>query len=221
VPLQAKLLRVLQEGQFERVGEEKTRKVSVRVIAATNRDLGQEAENGRFRRDLYYRLNVFPIQLPPLRERKEDIPALAGHFMRLACARLNRPDLHLTDDDLVDLQRYDWPGNVRELENVIERAVILARNAQLRVGPLLPRTEPGLGAPPHPPSASTSAAQPELRHIMRVEEFERLERDNIVAALEFTRWKISGAGGAAELLGINHNTLASRMRALGIKRSRT
>jgi transcriptional regulator with GAF, ATPase, and Fis domain len=221
VPLQAKLLRVLQEGQFERVGEEKTRKVSVRVIAATNRDLGQEAENGRFRRDLYYRLNVFPIQLPPLRERKEDIPALAGHFMRLACARLNRPDLHLSDDDLVDLQRYDWPGNVRELENVIERAVILARNAQLRVGPLLPRTEPGLGAPPHPPSASTSAAQPELRHIMRVEEFERLERDNIVAALEFTRWKISGAGGAAELLGINHNTLASRMRALGIKRSRT
>jgi GAF domain-containing protein len=99
VPLQAKLLRVLQEGQFERVGEEKTRKVSVRVIAATNRDLGQEAENGRFRRDLYYWLNVFPMQLPPLRERKEDIPALAGHFMRLACAKLNRPDLHLTDDE--------------------------------------------------------------------------------------------------------------------------
>jgi hypothetical protein len=125
--LQGKLLRVLQEGQFERVGDDTTRKVDVRIIAATNRDLKRDVEAGRFRQDLYYRLSVFPIELPPLRERREDIGALAAHLFGLACARLKRPEMRLTNQDVAILKRYDWPGNVRELQHVIERAIILGQ----------------------------------------------------------------------------------------------
>ena len=219
--LQAKLLRVLQDGQFERIGEEKTRKVNVRVVAATNRDLTQQVDAGVFRRDLYYRLNVFPMRLPALRvERKEDIRPLAAHFIRLSCARLNRAPVDLTDGDLKSLMRYDWPGNVRKLQNVIERAIILGSHDRLRLDPGL--TGPHASGPsPARTAAAVDADGPGARQIMRADEIDRLERDNIAAALEYARWKISGSGGAAEMLGMNPNTLASRMRALGIKRSRT
>jgi transcriptional regulator with GAF, ATPase, and Fis domain len=218
--LQAKLLRVLQDGQFERIGEEKTRKVNVRVVAATNRDLAGQAESGGFRRDLYYRLNVFPIKLPALRERKEDIPPLAAHFIRLSCARLNRAPIELTQDDLNSLLSYDWPGNVRELQNVIERAIILGPRGRLRLDTGLTRTQEAQTLRTPAPDEAASPAMPR-RQIIRTDELVRLERDNIVAALEHARWKVSGAGSAAELLGMNPNTLSSRMRALGIKRSRT
>jgi transcriptional regulator with GAF, ATPase, and Fis domain len=216
--LQAKLLRVLQDGQFERIGEEKTRKVNVRVIAATNRDLARQVESGGFRRDLYYRLNVFPLSLPALRERKEDIRPLAEHFIRLFCARLNRPPVELTGDDLASLMSYDWPGNVRELQNVIERSIILGERGRLRLDSSLTamrEAQPPLSA------AGEEGAAPPRRQIMRADELVRLEHDNIMAALEHARWKVSGVGSAAELLGMNPNTLASRMRSLGIKRSRS
>lgn len=218
IPLahQAKLLRVLQEGQFERVGEDTTRKVNVRIVAATNRDLRREVEAGRFRRDLYYRLSVFPVTLPPLRERKEDLPALAAHFVRLACGRANRPDIKLTKDDLELLKGYDWPGNIRELQNAIERAVILAKGTRLRLdlAPTQAESQAGSDAATGP-----SVVQMSRPGIMRLSDIERLERENIIAALEHARWKVSGAGGAAELVGINPNTLSSRMKTLGIKRS--
>jgi len=222
IPLahQAKLLRVLQEGQFERVGEDATRKVDVRIVAATNRDLRQEVAAGRFRRDLYYRLSVFPMELPPLRDRKDDIPELARHFTALSCARLGRPRVLLTDGEVELLMRYDWPGNIRELQNVIERAVILAKGIR-------PRLELALSHASGGHSNSAGASAPEAARpgaeakIIRADELARLEKENLTAALERARWKISGAGGAAELLGMNPNTLASRMRSLGIRRSRT
>jgi transcriptional regulator with GAF, ATPase, and Fis domain len=217
-PHQAKLLRVLQEGQFERVGEDTTRKVDVRIVAATNRDLRQEVAAGRFRQDLYYRLSVFPMELPPIRQRKEDIPALATHFARLSCGRLNRPEMRLTDQDLEMLTSYDWPGNVRELQNVIERAAILARGPRLRFDLALPHAEPVNSIAGRESSAATpDTAAPK---IMRAADLIQFERDNMLAALEHAHWKISGVGGAAELLGLNPNTLSSRMRSLGIKRYR-
>ena len=218
--LQSKLLRVLQDGQFERIGDEKTRKVNVRVVAATNRELAQQVEAGAFRRDLYYRLNVFPMRVPALRERKEDIRPLAAHFIRLSCARLNRSPVEVTGDDLNSLMSYDWPGNVRELQNVIERAIILGSHGRLRLDSDLIG-----GRVADTRTAATGviaeAGRAGSRQIMRAEELERLERDNIVAALEYARWKVSGAGSAAELLGMNPSTLTSKMRALGIKRSRS
>ncbi len=131
-PLQGKLLRVLQEGEFERVGEGRTRKVDVRIIAATNKNISEEVSSGRFREDLYYRLNVFPIEVPPLREHKEDIPLLAAHFIRVFSQRLNRPAPPLTEANRMDLNAHDWPGNVRELQNIIERALILSPQGRLR-----------------------------------------------------------------------------------------
>ena len=131
--LQSKLLRVLQEKQYERVGDEKTRQVDVRIIAATNRDLKREVEAGRFRQDLYYRLNVVPIEVAPLRRREQDIAVLAAHFLELAAKRFNRPARRLTQANLLELQRYEWPGNVRELQNVIERAVITSGRDALRL----------------------------------------------------------------------------------------
>ncbi len=215
---QAKLLRVLQEGQFERVGEDVTRKVDVRILAATNRDLRQEVAAGRFRHDLYYRLSVFPMELPPLRQRKEDIPELATHFSSQSCGRLNKPEIRLTDEDIEVLKDYDWPGNIRELENVIERAIILATGGRMRLDLALAHTEsaaPKAGAANNPGDEVQSPPK-----IMRSDDLVRLERDNIIAALEHARWKIGGPGGAAELLGMNSSTLASRMRSLGVKRSR-
>jgi transcriptional regulator with GAF, ATPase, and Fis domain len=207
--LQAKLLRVLQEGELERIGEERTRKVDVRLIAATNRDLRAEAEAGRFRQDLYYRLSVFPIELPPLRKRAEDIPVLAEHFLALATRRLGRPKPRLTLANVQQLQRYHWPGNVRELQHVIERAVIIADGARLAIE-----------LPADPAAASPEARPSPLRdHDDRVftdAEVRRLEADNIRAALRRTGGRVSGSGGAAELLGIKPTTLASRIKALGL-----
>jgi transcriptional regulator with GAF, ATPase, and Fis domain len=207
--LQAKLLRVLQEGELERVGEERTRRVDVRLIAATNRDLRAEAEAGRFRQDLYFRLSVFPIELPPLRRRVEDIPPLAEHFLALAARKLGRPTPRLTLADLQRLQRYGWPGNVRELQHVIERAVILAQGVR-----------PMIELPSEPASAlPRSRPSPVRDHDDRVltdAEVRRLEADNIRAALRRTAGKVSGPGGAAELLGIRPTTLASRIKALGL-----
>ncbi|WP_147018626.1 sigma-54 interaction domain-containing protein [Methylorubrum extorquens] len=207
--LQGKLLRVLQERQFERVGEERTRAVDIRLIAATNRDLKEEVRRGRFREDLYFRLNVFPLTSAPLRERREDVPLIAQHVLKAAARRLNRTDLRLTEADARRLSRYDWPGNVRELENVIERAAILAERGRLRfdlpeargTGPVTPAPEPpaDLGRP------------------LSEEERRARARSEIEAALHISGGKVFGAGGAAELLGLKPTTLRSRMKVLGIE----
>ncbi|WP_435011533.1 sigma 54-interacting transcriptional regulator [Tundrisphaera lichenicola] len=203
--LQAKLLRVLQEGELERVGEERTRKVDVRLVAATNRDLRAEAEAGRFRQDLYYRLSVFPVELPPLRKRAEDIPLLAEHFLTLASRKLGRPRPRLTLSSVQQLQGYHWPGNVRELQHVIERAVITADGPRLAIELPGGRAEPvALPLPAGPDRVLTDA------------EVRRLEADNIREALRRTSGKVSGTGGAAEILGLKPTTLASRIKALGI-----
>jgi PAS domain S-box-containing protein len=201
--LQVKLLRVLQEGEFETVGGDRTRSVDVRVIAATNRDLEAMIRDGRFRQDLFYRLNVFPLRVPPLRERGEDIPLLARAFAERFSARLGRSLAPLTAEDLTRLLRYEWPGNVRELQNVIERAVITARDGRLNLDRALP--EP-------------AAATPGPSRILTIAELEDLERRSVEAALEEAGGKVSGAGGAAERLGIPASTLSSRMKALGIRR---
>ena len=201
--MQSKLLRVLQDGQFERVGSEKTYQVDARIIAATNRDLKKEIEAGRFRQDLYYRLNVFPIDVAPLRDRLDDIPVLAEHFLELASKELKLPRRRLTQANVVDLQIYDWPGNVRELRNLIERSVIISKSAVLRFD--LPsrhqRKSAGSSIDPVP--------YPEIR---------RRERDNLLAALQATQWKIYGPGGAAEVLQVKPTTLASRVRKMGLKK---
>jgi len=204
--LQAKLLRVLQEGEFEPVGDERTRRVDVRLIAATNRDLRAEAEAGRFRLDLFYRLSVFPLQLPPLRERRDDIPRLAGHFVRQACARLHLAEGRISQREMEKLQDYGWPGNVRELQNVMERAMILAQGGALQFD---------LGSR----SGAKTEAGKEGSAFYTEAEWRERERENLVRALKRARGKVSGANGAAELLGVNPHTLASRLRALGVTRS--
>ncbi|MFC5552714.1 sigma 54-interacting transcriptional regulator [Methylobacterium iners] len=208
--LQGKLLRVLQERQFERIGEERTRAVDVRLVAATNRDLKSEVKRGRFREDLYFRLNVFPINAAPLRERPEDIPLIAQHFVRNVARRLNLPELRLTEGDVRRLTRYDWPGNVRELENIIERAAILAVRGRLRFD--LPEPEASATVEPARPAALVPTAPPT--------EAERRARDraDIAAALAISNGRVFGPGGAAEILGLKPTTLASRIKALGLRR---
>jgi transcriptional regulator with GAF, ATPase, and Fis domain len=206
--LQGKLLRVLQERSFERVGEERTRAVDVRLITATNRDLREEVRRGRFREDLYFRLNVFPIAASPLRERPEDIPLIAQHFLKGAARRLNVAEPRLTEGDVRRLSRYLWPGNVRELENVIERGAILAVRGRLHLD--LPEVEP----PPRGRDAVTTAA-PILNPLTEPERRAR-DRAEIEGALSLTGGKVFGPGGAAELLGLRPTTLASRMKALEI-----
>jgi PAS domain S-box-containing protein len=205
--LQSKLLRVLQEGQFERVGEERTRKVNVRIIAATNRDLRQEVSAKHFREDLYFRLNVFPIQSPALRDRPLDIGPLAVHFLNQTSKRLNMPGRRLRHSDIEILQRYSWPGNIRELQNVIERALITSN------GPDLSLDLPDESKAPvqSTPSLSASTA------IMTDSQIRDLERSNVLAALRATAGKLFGKGGAAELLGLKPTTLASRLKRLEIK----
>jgi transcriptional regulator with GAF, ATPase, and Fis domain len=210
--LQGKLLRVLQEKRYERVGEDRTRRADVRIIAATNRDLKKDVDAGRFREDLYYRLNVFPIRIAPLRERKEDIPLLAQHFAQRSVKELRCPKARLTRAGIIQLQSYDWPGNVRELQNVIERAVILAR------GGVLEFDLPARDAPP--------ATRPQAKRTGDLEsgfltehELRQRERENLLAVLEKTEWKVRGPGGAAELLGVKASTLQSRMQAMNLKRS--
>jgi transcriptional regulator with GAF, ATPase, and Fis domain len=209
--LQSKLLRVLQEGEFERVGDERTHHADVRIIAATNRDLKQEIEAGRFREDLYYRLNVFPVEIAPLRQRKEDIAVLVAHFVDLSARKLNRPQPRLTQANILTLQRYDWPGNIRELQNVIERAVITSNAGRLSFN--LPT-----GTKPKSPSLSDTLNAAEEAEIIPDDEMRRRERENVLAALKRTKWRISGKGGTAELLGIKPTTLASRMKKMGIAR---
>ncbi len=207
IDMQAKLLRVLQEGELERIGEERTRKVNVRIIAATNRDLKAEAEAGRFRQDLYYRLSVFPLELPALRKRLDDLPLLAEHFLARFARQLGRPKLKLTNANIQELQRYSWPGNVRELQHVLERACIVSERGRLKFDQL---TE---SAP-----AFTESAQPRAgERILTAAELRDLEVQNIRAALQRAGGKIYGNNGAAALLGMKPTTLTSRIKALGIK----
>ncbi len=204
--LQAKLLRVLQEGEIERVGDERTRKVDVRVLAATHRDLRRDADSGRFRADLYYRLSVFPIEVPALRERIEDVPILAEAFLAAAARRLGRNAPRLTRAAVQRLQSYAWPGNVRELQHVIERAVLTSTGAALEIEAL----ETG-------PNRSISAKAPKTDLPVRTTaDLRQLEIDNLRVALTASGGKVYGKGGAAELLGMRPTTLASRMKALGL-----
>jgi formate hydrogenlyase transcriptional activator len=192
--LQPKLLRVLQEREFERLGSARTVRVDVRVIAATNRDLSELITEQMFRADLFYRLNVFPITLPPLRDRREDIPSLVRHFVRNAAARMQRPILTIPDEAMQTLIDHDWPGNVRELQNVIERGVILSEDCTLRV-------------PRLPPKRSSRSGGNTLRE---------KERDYILEVLDETNWIIGGPSGAARRLGVPRTTLISKMKRFGI-----
>jgi two-component system response regulator HydG len=196
---QVKLLRVLQEREFERVGGERTLRVDVRLIAATHRDLDVEVAAGRFRPDLYYRLNVFPVIIPPLRERPEDLGPLAQHFVAHFARRLGKPLSGISRGSFGRLRRYAWPGNIRELQNVIERACVLA------TGPVVDVPEPALGA------ARAATWNPST--------LEDAERAHILRTLEQTGWRVEGEGGAADLLGLRPSTLRSRLQKLGIERS--
>ena len=212
VPLamQAKLLRVLQEQELERVGDTRTRKVNVRVIAASNRNLKKEVDEGRFRQDLFYRLSVFPIEVPPLRERREDIAPLVVNFIRQSARRMNRPEPQLSKAALDRLGSYDWPGNVRELQNTVERAIILWREGPLNFD--LPAS-PARQNPEHQrkPAAADAA-------FLTRDELKQQERETIINALKQTNGKVSGPGGAAELLGMKPSTLASRISSMAISR---
>jgi len=210
--IQGKLLRVLQEKRYERVGDDRTRQADVRIIGATNRDLKKELAAGRFREDLYYRLHVFPIHVTTLKERKDDIPLLAKHFVDLSVKELRCPKPRLTRAAVARLQNYDWPGNVRELRNVIERAVILARGGSLFFD--LPATD---SAPPPASSAPPPGANAGSDYFTEAE-MQRRERENLIAVLERSGWKIKGPNGAAELLGVKPTTLLSRMKKMGIRR---
>jgi transcriptional regulator with GAF, ATPase, and Fis domain len=211
--LQSKLLRIIQEGSYERVGEDVTRQVDVRIIAATNRDLRTEVESRRFREDLYYRLNVFPIEVSPLRRRKEDIPLLASHFLNIAEKRFNRESLKLTQASLLKLQGYDWPGNVRELQNIIERAVITTTSGTLRFD------LPDLMSSDHRSTLSDDPGEQATKgHILTENEIKELERENTRRALIHTGGKIYGSGGAAEALGIRPTTLIARIKKMRLKK---
>jgi formate hydrogenlyase transcriptional activator len=211
--VQAKLLRVLQEGEFERVGGTETRSVDVRVIAATNRNLEEAVAEGAFRSDLYYRLNVVPIELPPLRERKGDIALLTKFFATRTAKRLGKNIDGVPDGVLEAMERYEWPGNVRELGNLVERAVILARGSALRVEDILPASALQRASPVPPASSGVPAPA-------RPKTLGELEREHIVMAIDSAGGKIDGPGGAAELLGLHANTLRSRMEKHGIHRPR-
>jgi transcriptional regulator with GAF, ATPase, and Fis domain len=209
--LQSKLLRVLQEGRYERVGDEKTRNADVRLISATNCDLKDEVQAGRFRKDLFYRLNVFPIEVPPLRNRKEDIPILAELFRKRASQRFHRPVTELTQGNIMSLQTYDWPGNVRELLNVIERAVITSHAGRMHFNLPMPSRDTD-DETRSTPTSSTAA-------VVSDAEMKRRERENILAALDQTGWRVHGPGGAAERLGMRPTTLASRIKRMNLKPS--
>lgn len=209
--LQSKLLRALQEKQFERVGDDRTKQADVRIIAATNRDLRAEVAAGRFREDLYYRLNVFPLEISPLRERIEDVPLLARHFVETAAREMNCPRPRLTPAGLAALQSYHWPGNIRELRNVIERAVIMAQGGAMEFE--LPISLSGW------PTPEVSDEDSPEREFLTEPEMLKKERDNLLVVLEKTGWKIKGADGAAELLGVKPTTLLSRIKKMGLRRA--
>ena len=195
--LQSKLLRVIEDGTFERIGSTKPLHVNVRIIAATNRDIEQEVKDGKFRRDLYYRLNVFPIVIPPLRERPEDIPLLVRAVVKEFQKRMGKEIENIPKRTLQALQSYSWPGNVRELRNLIEHAMILSKGKTLEV---------------EVPNRASSKRE-------ATGNLEDIERKHIAAVLENTDWRIAGYGGAAEVLGLKRTTLQAKMKKLGIKRS--
>ena len=211
--LQSKLLRILQEGEYERLGEDQTRTVDVRIIAATNKRLVHEVEAGRFRDDLFYRLNVFPIHIAPLKHRKSDIRLLATHFTRSLSRALNVPCPRLTQANINDLQAHDWPGNVRELENAIERAMIIGRSGDLDF------TRLGSDAAPtgHPPAASACDVD-HLPEILTEAEIKQFQRRNTIMALNRCRWRIYGNQGAARLLNIKPTTLIERMKRMQVRK---
>jgi formate hydrogenlyase transcriptional activator len=197
--LQPKLLRVLQEQEFERLGSTRTHQVDVRLVAATNRDLAEMVNRGQFRSDLYYRLNVFPVLLPPLRARTEDIPALVMHFVEIFGRRMGRKIDHIPAETMSALNSHPWPGNIRELQNLVERAVILSRDG------VLPNPLPTRGTQPFAVSAGTTTLR-------------ESERSLILQTLEEVRWVIGGAKGAATKLGLKRTTLIHKMQKLGISR---
>ena len=210
--LQGKLLRVLQESEFERVGDDITRSVDVRVIAATNRNLEELVVAGEFREDLFYRLSVFPIEVPPLRRRPEDLIQLAQHFLESICNDFGRPPFKLTRSQAETISAYDWPGNVRELKNVIERAVILSKGNTLRLDLSMPQNH-------STPTPSKDVHDGTVEdQILTDKQMRELQKRNTIAALKATNWKVSGKDGTAELLGVRPTTLYDRMKAFRIRK---
>jgi len=208
IDLQPKLLRVIQEGEFDPLGSSETIKVDVRIIAATHRNLLEAAKKGSFREDLFYRLNVFPVEVPALRERGSDVHLIAQQMIQLFSAKLNKKSLKLTESDKSLLSAYDWPGNVRELQNLIERAVIVSQNGKINWSEILPNTS----------EERHAVSNPGPEKILTTQELTTLEKENILRALKQTAWKISGKNGAASLLNMVPTTLTSRIKALGITR---
>lgn len=208
--LQGKLLRALQEHEFERVGDERTTKVDVRIVAATNKDLANEVKLGNFREDLYYRLSVFPVAVPSLRERLQDIGPLAKHFLDISCCELRRDSMGLSSAHIKILSSHDWPGNIRELKNVIERAVILSKTQKLRLDLAMPEG-----------SVSTSIEEIDIStddsEFLTDLQIREIEKNNMIKALNFADGKIAGKDGAANLLGLKPSTLTYRMQQFGIK----
>lgn len=216
IPLaqQGKLLRALQESEFERVGDDKTMHVNVRVVAATNRDLSEEVKAGRFREDLFYRLSVFPIEVPPLRERIDDVIPIAASFLEKACRELGRAPLSLTKANITALKSRSWPGNIRELKNTIDRAVISSTDKKLRL-------DLALTAAPDRSASQLANPQAQAAGYLTSAEFRELEKANITAALQHANWKTWGDEGAAALLGLKPSTLAYQMKTLGIRKPDT
>jgi len=214
IDLQSKLLRVLQEGTFERVGEEKTRKVDVRLVAATNKNLEHHVKDNSFREDLYFRLNVFPIHSPPLRERGSDVGLLASNYLTHIAKKFDKPECRLRQNDLTALLNYNWPGNIRELQNVIERAVITSQQGRLNLE--LPHTEKATPAITHAHKATEQ--KQEHTYIVPDDEMQSRVTANMLAALEQCNWKLFGKDGAAALLNIKPTTLASRLKRAGMSK---
>ena len=227
---QIKLLRVLQEYEFQPVGSTRTTRVDVRIIAATNRNLEEDVHTGRFRSDLFYRLNVIPLNVPPLRQRRSDIPQLVLFFLGRSCQKLGKKIEAVSKDTLEYLMRYDWPGNIRELQNIIERGVVLANRPVLTLDKdLLPVAEHKAalaGSEPIPEPAAgmadseTLSGQPTKEVARPPRPLEEVERDHIAAALEHTKGVIDGPKGAAKILELHPSTLRARMKKLGIERLR-
>ena len=213
IDMQAKLLRAIQNKEYQRVGDSETKKVDIRIIAATNRNLEEMIEQGYFREDLYYRLNVFPLEIPPLRERKDDIPILTRHFLDQACNAFNKDCYGLNEQTISLLQAYNWPGNIRELKNVVERSVILSKGKNLIIDSSLVKEHF------EPIDPVEAIATMHNREFLTTDEIKHLERESIIAALNKANWKISGKNSASEYLGINASTLNSKISTLGIKKN--
>jgi formate hydrogenlyase transcriptional activator len=222
VEIQPKLLRALQEREFERLGSTLTRKADVRLIAATNRDLEKMVAEREFRSDLYYRLHVFPIRIPPLRDRREDIPMLVSHFVQKLAKRMQKNIETIPATVMKGLVAWEWPGNIRELENFIERAVLLTRGKALEapLGELRKKSteQPVVSIPQQPARTPAADKQSRADEESIADAYEKRKRDEIVSALIACKGRVSGPDGAAARLGINHSTLVSRMKKLGIYR---